>query len=69
MKKDVFKQKDEKEEEEKKIMDDYVLHKLFKKGQEFGFLIKKNWPYFCSHDTKFILEILVYFRNRHCYAA
>ena len=38
MKKDVFKQKDEKEEEEKKIMDDYVLHKLFKKGQEFVFL-------------------------------
>ncbi|XP_062591329.1 DNA excision repair protein ERCC-6-like [Saccostrea cucullata] len=32
VKQDVYKQNQEKEEEEKKIMDDYVLHKLFKKG-------------------------------------
>lgn len=32
MKKDVYKQSKEKEEEDKKVMDDYVLHKLFKKG-------------------------------------
>lgn len=33
VKKDVYKQSKEKEEEDKKVMDDYVLHKLFKKGE------------------------------------